>query len=183
MLFSIFASQSPLHIAQQEVENAFKSLVITCATLLKGGSCLTISVVVRDQNVADMPDRHLSVVPKLGLYTLDVVTDWINGVSLLTSHNSTNGTSLDLNNLIISDSSHVFNATIHEHECLSPDVCSQDNDIHLWWGSLTIALSWVPATFGMFFIVFGTGSDLTPSKILLMPIRFILWPLLVPLLM
>ena len=182
MLFSIyFAFKNPLHITQQEVKNFWKSLVITYTTLQKVTSCLTISVVVRDQNVADMPDRHLSVVPKLGLYTLDVVTDWINGVSLLTSHNSTNGTNLDLNNLIISDSSHVFNATIHEHDCLSPDVCSQDNDIHLWWGSLTIALSWVPATIGMFITV--AGGDLTPSKILLMPIRFILWPLLVPLLM
>ena len=148
-------------------------------TLQKSSSCLTISVVVRDQNVADMPDRHLSVVPKLGLYTLDVVTDWINGVSLLTSHNSTNGTNLDLHN----DSTHVFNTTIYEHECLSPDVCSQDNDIHLWWGSLTIALSWVPATFGMFGIVAFSDDYLTPSNILLMPIRFILWPLLVPLLM
>ena len=133
-----------------------------------------------------MADRDFSLLPKVVLYTVDIVTDWINGVSLLTNGNkssteinTTNSTLLiHKDDLQIGNSSLVFNTTI---DCLTPDfdICSEDHEIHLWWGSLTIALSWVPAILGTIFVSLKT--DWTLCYFVLLPIRFILWPLLVPL--
>jgi len=134
-----------------------------------------------------MAARDFSVVPKVVLYYVDVVTDWINGVSLLTSghrssteFNTTYSTPIHKDDLQIENSSLVFNTTI---DCLTPDydVCSEDNEFHLWWGSLSIALSWVPAILGIGILIYRMDSEGTACFWILMPIRFILWPLLVPL--
>ena len=85
-----------------------------------------------------MADRHFSVLPKVGLYTLDVVTDLINGVSLLSGgnrsiskFNTPNSTPIQEDDLSIGYSSLVFNTTLN---CLTPDydVCSEDDEFHLW---------------------------------------------------
>lgn len=135
-----------------------------------------------------MAERDFSVLPKVVLYTVDVVTDWINGVTLLTSgkrssteFNTTDTTSIHKGDLQIGNFSLVFNTTFG---CLTPDfnVCSEDDEFHLWWGSLTIALSWVPAIFGIRMIFVGLKSQQrTACKLVLLSMRFILWPLLVPL--
>ena len=72
-----------------------------------------------------MAGRDFSVLPKVVLYTVDVVTDWINGVSLLTGghrsiseFNTTYSTPIQKDDLQIENSGLVFNTTI---KCVTPD--------------------------------------------------------------
>lgn len=116
-----------------------------------------------------MSDHSIWV--KVGLYTFDVGSDWVNGGLMLDcSSNST------LNKTI-------FNTTL-----------SKDDGCEPWWGSITIAMSWSPPTIlffiGILFIGF-TIKEGSPSPgvfcgqiclfTCLGPIIYVLWPLLVPL--
>ena len=67
-----------------------------------------------------MPGGH-SVWAKVGLYTFDIGSDWVNGgLMLRCPDNSTNAT--------------------------QETPLNEDSDCEPWWGSLTIAMSWMPPT-------------------------------------
>ena len=67
-----------------------------------------------------MPGSH-SVWVKVGLYTFDIGSDWVNGgLMLRCPDNSTNAT--------------------------QETPLNEDSDCEPWWGSLTIAMSWMPPT-------------------------------------
>ena len=74
-----------------------------------------------------MPGGH-SVWAKVGLYFFDIGSDWINGgLMLRCPDNSTNAT------------------------LATP--LNEDSDCEPWWGSLTIAMSWMPPTIVLPFLV------------------------------
>ena len=115
-----------------------------------------------------------SVWVKVGLYTFDIGSDWINGGLMLQCPV----------NLTINDTIATLN-TINDKDL------SKDNGCEPWWGSLTIAMSWIPPTI-VFLIGISTSirslvkkgrcfscGELTCS-LLLGPIVYALWPLLVP---
>ena len=122
-----------------------------------------------------MPEHSIWV--KVGLYTFDVGSDWVNGGLMLDcSSNST------LNKTI-------FNTTL-----------SKDDGCEPWWGSLTIAMSWNPPTVLFFMgIIAYIGTTIKEgceswkgsagvfyhaiclfTITCLGPIIYVLWPLLVP---
>ena len=55
--------------------------------------------------------------------------------------------------------------------------CLKGTERHLAWGVMTIAMSWIPSTFAVFFMIYA--ADGLKHQIAT-PLRFILWPLLVP---
>ena len=99
---------------------------------------------------------------KVTLYTFDLVSDWANGILMLTAGGQ--GTITDQNNRNVS-------------------ACAEDHQPHLAWGSLTIGLSYVPALFGLNVLLGAAVKRCTVWNWLLLPIRFILWPIIVGLLM
>ena len=155
-----------------------------------------------------------STIPKLGLYTFDVGSDWLNGASLMnytfhiggdigdsllnyTIHvgndtlnartliNSTLGSDwLNQATLIIRgrediNSTGSLNSTLHP-ACLNENETVND-PIHFYWGVLTITMSWFPAVAGIFLLV--GAIEWKWYQLLLVPIRFLLWPLLLPIAM
>ena len=124
------------------------------------------------KNGLKMPDHSIWV--KVGLYTFDVGSDWVNG-----------GLMLDCSsNLTLNQTLPTLNTTSSEEIGCEP-----------WWGSLTIAMSWSPPTI-LFFIGIiayswntikkgrcpSPGSFCRATCLLtcLGPIIYVLWPLLVP---
>ena len=115
-----------------------------------------------------MPEHSIWV--KVGLYTFDVGSDWVNG-----------GLMLDCSsNATLNETIPIFNTTL-----------SKDDGCEPWWGSMTIAMSWSPPTI-LFFIGIvvwiaekikkGGCSSLVDLCLwtCLGPIIYVLWPLLVP---
>ena len=106
---------------------------------------------------------------KIFLYLFDLLSDWINGVLLIVGNDSQ---AEDNNSSAIYRSDPCFN--------------SSDGKPQVAWGGLTLAFSWGPACFGLLFLVaFDVGDGFEPFGLksmncLLLPLRFILWPLLVP---
>jgi len=98
---------------------------------------------------------------KVTLYLFDLGSDWVNGILMLMPKNGT-GTKIQFDNSTSDSCGH------------------EDSEVHPAWGSLSITLSWVPALIGLVIIVLTKRSI---WDLLLAPIRFILWPLIVPILM
>ena len=115
-----------------------------------------------------------SVWIKVGLYTFDIGSDWINGGLMVQCpvNLTINETFPTLNSINVTD-------------------LSKDDGCEPWWGSLTIAMSWIPPA--ILFLIFIGGSirslvkkrrcfscrDLT-IFMFVGPVVYALWPLLVP---
>ena len=118
-----------------------------------------------------MPDHGVWV--KAGLYTFDVGSDWVNGGLMLQCP---------------------VNSTINETFSSPKANLSKDTTgCEPWWGSLTIAMSWVPPTLACLLVaiqgirnLFMRGRIAVPSAselclvTLLSPGLYALWPILVP---
>ena len=108
-------------------------------------------------------ERHASVFIKVALYLFDVGSDWVNGGIMLSGdqrwrdwhHNGT-----------------IANDTIAR--------CLDSKERHFEWGVMTIAMSWIPATLTMFFLIQIAAIDGGLKHLITLPLRFVLWPLLVP---
>ena len=110
------------------------------------------------------PPNPLGVMFKVVMYMFDLISDWTNGVLLLMPKN---GTAASYNKSDVGNSCHQV-----------------ELEVHPAWGSLSIALSWVPALAGLFFLVkSATDWDSTIWRWIFLPLRFVLWPLIVPILM
>ena len=102
---------------------------------------------------------------KIFLYMFDVVSDWVNGILLIIGNgNHPNGDDVLAN--------HTNNGT-------DPCNSSDDGKPHVAWGGMTVGFSWLPAVFGLVFLVWA-AIDRSIKNWLLIPLRFLLWPLLVP---
>ena len=108
-----------------------------------------------------------SVAFKVTLYLFDLLSDWVNGILMLT----TNGC----------QDYKADNSTFGYGQV----GCEENTKDAKRFGAWTIALSYVPAIFGLLASAYGSRSWSKCSmwKLLLIPIQFILWPLLVALLM
>ena len=118
-----------------------------------------------------MPEHSVWV--KVGLYTFDVGSDWVNGgLMLQCSVNSTT------------------NETFPSPRATSSEELA---GCEPWWGSLTIAMSWIPPTLFFLMGAFGAiqriivdGRKAIPSACelclvtLIFPLLYALWPILVP---
>ena len=83
-----------------------------------------------------MPEPNpWSVAIKVTLYMFDVISDLTNGVLMLTADGQSN-------------------SSLHQNSSYICD-CSGETGPNLAWGSLTIGLSWVPAIFGLIFLIRG----------------------------
>ena len=103
---------------------------------------------------------------KVTVYLFDLISDWVNGILLLMPRDSV-GTNTSDYNINTMDGGN----------------CSfEETEGHLAWGSLTISLSWVPALVGMVMVIMDSGVGGRWGCILL-PVRFILWPLIIPIVM
>ena len=110
---------------------------------------------------------------KVFLYMFDLLSDWVNGILLLIGGGdcdqiSQNGGSAE--ELAARTETAGVNATAG---------LGCEGKVHPIWGTLTIALSWVPALFGLF----ALPATCKCRDFLLLPVRFLLWPLIVPVLM
>ena len=114
-------------------------------------------------------ERHASVFIKVALYLFDVVSDWVTGGIMLSDNQM-----IDIKNITLSTNDISANGTIANDTIAS---CLDGTERHLAWGIMTIAVSWIPATFTMFMLI--PAADGIKHRITL-PLRFILWPLLVP---
>ena len=101
---------------------------------------------------------------KVTLYTFDLGSDWVNGILMLTAGGQDTTITSNQNDTYVS-------------------ACAEDHQPHLAWGSLTIGLSYVPALFGFFLLLWAACKRRTVWNWLLLPIRFIMWPFIVGLLM
>ena len=100
-----------------------------------------------------------SVFVKVALYLFDLVSDWVNG-----------GLMLHRVDTIDTSNTSIPNSTIER--CLN-----ETGGPHIAWGTMTIGMSWVPAVFAIKmlnrrFAAFGMKKWI--------PVRFIFWPILVP---
>ena len=154
-----------------------------------------------------------NTIPKLGLYTFDVGSDWLNGASLmnytldisgdydsLLNHtinvgNGTINTRTILDNTV-SEAHNILNAgmdwlawltlqikgnSTSNHTCLTG---TESNRIHYHWGVLTIAMTWFPAAAGIALLIATKETDKCKwNHLLQVTIRFLLWPLLLPIAM
>ena len=99
-----------------------------------------------------------SVTIKVALYLFDLISDWVNG------------------GLMIHGGPPRSNLT---EDGLKPS-CGTGNQAHHAWGTLAIALSWLPAILSLAYLAQVINDK---GGALLAPLRFILWPILVPILM
>jgi len=110
-------------------------------------------------------EKKPTVFIKVALYMFDLVSDWVNGGLMLHKVDT-----IDTGNTSIS------NGTIDR--CLN-----EAGGPHIAWGTMTIGMSWVPAVFAI-----GTLSQIAVYgkwiprkwKKKWIPVRFIFWPILVP---
>ena len=110
-------------------------------------------------------ERHASVFIKVALYLFDVGSDWITGGIMLSDD--------QLGDFTGSTNDTTANGTIANDTIAR---CLDGTERHLAWGIMTIAMSWIPATFTMFMLI--PAAEGMKHRITL-PLRFILWPLLV----
>ena len=105
-----------------------------------------------------MSDKHLSVFPKVLLYVFDVGSDWTNGAFMIQGGGTRVNTS-----------------------CMGEFEQEHFSDTDKFSGYLTIGLSWAPAVTGMIMLISyrkTSWNNLCPDVL-----RFIFWPLLVPIYM
>ena len=113
-------------------------------------------------------ERHASVFIKAGLYLFDICSDWVTGGIMLY-----NDQLIELKN----NSDTTANGTIANDTIAR---CLDSSERHFEWGVKTIAMSWIPATLTMFYLVQIAAIDGGLKHLITLPLRFILWPLLVP---
>ena len=91
-----------------------------------------------------------------------LVSDWTNGGLLLSTvdHRDKN---------VTSGANNTNNTTI-----------SGERESHMAWGVMTLAFSWGPGLIGLLFLL---GHVKGIKNWLLLPFRFLLWPVLVPIAM
>ena len=97
---------------------------------------------------------------KVALYLFDLVSDWVNGGLMLHKVDT-----IDTRNTSIP------NGTIDR--CLN-----ETGGPHIAWGTMTIGMSWVPAVFAIGIIQSKYLAHMVEKKWI--PVRFIFWPILVP---
>ena len=113
-------------------------------------------------------EKHWDVIYKVPLYLADLVSDWLNGGSMVVqwwSHYiEFNATGHDCT---VNWCTHEYFSEVRKLGIPSPD-----------WGVITIAMSWFPAAFSVLWI----SRCCIPSCSLWYwhLVRFILWPILVP---
>ena len=100
-----------------------------------------------------------SVFIKVALYLFDLVSDWVNG-----------GLMLHKVDPIDTGNTSIPNSTIDR--CLN-----ETGGPHIAWGIMTIGMSWVPAVFAIG-IIHSTFTLRLKKKWI--PVKFIFWPILVP---
>ena len=105
----------------------------------------------------------------MALYLFDVGSDWVTGGIMLSDDQL-----IDTKNTTLSANDTIVNGTITNNTIAR---CLDGTERHLAWGIMTIAMSWIPASFTTFFLI--AIADGMKHRITL-PLRFILWPLLVP---
>ena len=98
--------------------------------------------------------KHPSVFIKVVLYTFDVVSDWWNGWNFLIAESPIN-VSNPANWTVSNDesSANVSNSTTTW--CLD-----HTEERHIWWGVMTIAMSWIPAHLSMMWLLFNGAQGL-----------------------
>ena len=101
-----------------------------------------------------------SVFVKVALYLFDLVSDWVNGGLMLHKVDP-----IDTGNATIPNST--------TDRCLN-----ETGGPHIAWGTMTIGMSWVPAVFAIGILHTRYYTTLEKKWI---PVRFIFWPILVPL--
>ena len=102
-----------------------------------------------------------SVFIKVALYLFDLVSDWVNG-----------GLMLHRVDTIDTRNTSIPNSTIKR--CLN-----ETGGPHIAWGTMTIGMSWVPAVFAIG-IIQSQGVSYVAMKKKWIPVKFIFWPILVP---
>ena len=102
-----------------------------------------------------------SVIFKVLLYTFDLVSDWVNGAFLLAGDQGANHTS-------------------HCPQEATGTNHTGDGTPHYYWGTITIILPWVPALIGLWIILISIGNK---WDVVLVPVRFVMWPISVPFMM
>ena len=111
-----------------------------------------------------------SVFIKVGLYLFDLVSDWVNGGLMLHKVDPTDTSNTSIPNNTID-------------RCLN-----ETGGPHIAWGTMTIGMSWVPAVFSLIVIVGSEQESYWKERWIpgsywkkrWIPVRFILWPILVP---
>ena len=102
---------------------------------------------------------------KIFIYLFDVVSDWVNGILL-----------------IIGDGNHPNGDYALEIHTNRTDPCNKRDDgkPHVAWGSMTLGFSYLPAGIGLLYLVRAAAESKSIPNMFLLPLRFLLWPLLVP---
>ena len=104
-----------------------------------------------------MSDKHLSVFPKVLFYVFDVGSDWTNGAFMIQEVGSS------------------FNIScLGDHE---------QEEIDKFFGYMTIGMSWFPAISGMTMLISFRKTSFAWKNLCSDVLRFIFWPLLVPIYM
>ena len=113
-------------------------------------------------------EKHWDVIYKVPLYLADLVSDWLNGGSMVVQWWS---------HWIEFIATHDNTTTMREYEAELAEL-----GIPYWdWGVITIAMSWIPAAFSVLWICSCCIlSALSCSLWHRHLVRFILWPILVP---
>ena len=114
-------------------------------------------------------EKHASVFIKVAMYLFDVGSDWVTGGIMLSDDQM-----IGFKNTSQSTNETTVNGTIANDTIAR---CLDGTERHLAWGIMTIAMSWIPATFTMFFLIPSTEGI---THHITLPFRFIFWPLLVP---
>ena len=96
--------------------------------------------------------------------TLPLVSDWANGGLLLST--------VEYSDKNVTSTANDTNTTI-----------SGEGERHVAWGVMTLAFTWGPALLGLVMLVMISLDVKDIKTWVLLPIRFVLWPLLVPIAM
>ena len=104
-----------------------------------------------------MSDKHLSVFPKVLLYVFDVGSDWTNGAFMIQEGGS-----------------RVNISCLEDHE---------QEEMHKFFGYMTIGMSWFPAISGMTMLISFRKTSFAWKNLCSYVLRFIFLPLLVPIYM
>ena len=114
-------------------------------------------------------EKHASVFIKVAMYLFDVGSDWVTGGIMLSDDQM-----IGFKNTTQSTNETTVNGTIANDTIAR---CLDGTERHLAWGIMTIAMSWIPAIFACIPLIPAAEGM---KHRLTLPLRFILWPLLVP---
>ena len=133
-----------------------------------------------------MTEKSKGVFVKVFLYLFDYISDLVNGYLLSTKEATGNTTTFHItvlghcpvlwkNESILSLDTHNKMLSYEGNQCLG------DNQVHTNWGHLTIGFSYLPALLGVVFMSVAACQGKNRCRdFFLLPIRTLLWPLLVP---